>query len=216
MGLKTAGIFFDFSNAFNTIRTNDLISFLRNKQYPGDVISYIHNFLLNRKTILQTDNGNISHNVCNGIPQGDVLSPHLFNLDTIKFHELNQINVVDIVQYADDFVVIVSSKTNENLQKLMQTTTDKFKQIAETLNLQVNIEKTKIVFFNRSKYSLRVEINQQIIENVRHHYYLGVILDKNLTFAMQVQTVKKKVKDRIDACYDQSVALKKDHTQKHY
>lgn len=43
-------------------------------------------------TILETEEGRITYNVCNGLPQGDVNSQTLFNIYTSSFHRLNDLN----------------------------------------------------------------------------------------------------------------------------
>ena len=56
--------------------------------------------------------------------------------------------------------------------------------------MKININKTKILNFNSSKY---ININLQIIKsqitNVDEYRYLGIIIDKNLNFKNHIKTL---------------------------
>lgn len=194
----TAIVFFDFKMAYNTVVTSKLINTLRELHFPPDTVRWINNYLNNRETKIETMEGPADMIICNGLPQGCNMAPTLFNVMTKKFHEIKIIGKVELVQYADDMALIISGKTKEEVQTNMKIATDKFTAIAEELNLIVNAEKTKILSLSRSKFIYNIQLNQMPIENVKVYCYLGVMMDKNLTFSYHINTLKKRVCERIN------------------
>ena len=53
---------------------------------------------------ITSENKTIKKLVSDGLPQGDVLSPTLFNIYNEQFHKKN--GKPTIIQYADDFAII--------------------------------------------------------------------------------------------------------------
>lgn len=66
------------------------------------------------------------------------------------------------------------------------------------LNFKINPDKTKIILFQNSNNLLNITINNINIENVRCHLYLGVTLDKYLSFGIHIKNTKSKIVDRLN------------------
>lgn len=93
------------------------------------------------------------------------MSPTLFNLYTLKLHSIEDEDVV-LVQYADDFGIIVKGKTLEMLNNTAQNYMDKFVETADALNFKINAEKTKALLFHNSDSKLKVTINGTQVETI--------------------------------------------------
>lgn len=193
----TACIFLDLSNAFNAVVTDKLVDIMHNNFFPAEISSWVSQFLKNRKIIFNTRTGKIEKFVSNGLPQGDVLSPTLFNIYTSNLHKNKDTDVV-LVQYADDFGIVVRAKNLECLNHKMQTVVDNFCHQMVELNFKINPDKTKIILFQNSNNLLNITINNINIENVRCHLYLGVTLDKYLSFGIHIKNTKSKIVDRLN------------------
>lgn len=196
-GFLTAVIFLDLSNAFNKVDTNILEQIMNNNLIPLEIVNWVTNFLKNRKIIFKTRNGSIERFVSNGLPQGDVLSPTLFNVYTAQLHNISNGDVV-LVQFADDFGLIIKAKNLEELNHKAQQAVDNLSSEMEKLKFTVNPEKTKAILFQNSNNILNIKIDNQLIETVRHHTYLGITLDRFLSFGAHIKQTKNKINERLN------------------
>ena len=115
-----------------------------------------------------------------GVRQGCVLSPLLFNLflaDLPKKLELSagklKIDPIEInwLIWADDIILLAENESN--LKELLNIT----EIYCKANKLTINIKKTKCVIFNRTGKLLRIKfyIGGVEIENVRSYKYLGFL-----------------------------------------
>ena len=77
----------DLTNTYNKVQTETLIKTLREKDISLDIIRWIASFLNNRTVEITSENKTIKKLVSDGLPQGDVLSPTLFNIYTEQIHQ---------------------------------------------------------------------------------------------------------------------------------
>lgn len=193
----TGMICIDLTNAFNAVQADKLEQILLNIGVSPDVLSWILSFLRNRQIVLHLQDKNITRTVNNGLPQGDVLSPTLFNVYTMELHTIVKNGVV-LVQYADDFGILVKARNVEKLNEIAQEYIEEFTAIAEELNFQINAAKTKTLLFQNSNNHLNVQINGVAVESVKEHKYLGVTLDRYLSFGVHLKEVRTKVQERLN------------------
>ena len=108
------------------------------------------------------------------------LSPLLFALFTEDLErEVKQNsagNILDIIMYADDVVLISSSAAG--LRKHITTLSD----FSQRRKLEVNTEKTKICVFGGDRNSNVFSLNNHILEKVQSYKYLGIWFAKNGKF----------------------------------
>ena len=90
--------------------------------------------------------------------------------------------------------------TGPNLNELVTTVNHELKNIVHWLNanrMSLNVEKTHyIVFSNRGKTTnldTNVQIAGSVIEKVNFTKFLGIIIDKNLTWKFHVDHVCSKI-----------------------
>ena len=119
--------------------------------------------------------------------QGDTLSPNLFKIfindlvdifeddcDAVSMGNLNMI----CLMYADNLILLSQSETG--LQKCL----DKLENYCELWCLDIYIDKTKSIVFNKSGRVLpySFHINGNCIENVKTYKCLGIIFSASGTF----------------------------------
>lgn len=196
-GFVSAMVCIDLSNAFNAVQTDKLEEILCSFSVPNEIVVWINSFLCNRRVVMKLRNGTASRLITNGLPQGDVLSPTLFNLYTAGLHEIASVDVV-LVQYADDFGIIVKARNVDLLEVAVQKAVDAFSRRAEQLNFKVNPEKTKTILFTNNEKSLDVKINGVPLETVKNTRYLGVTIDRYLSFGVHIKETRAKINERLN------------------
>lgn len=120
----------DFTKAFDNVNIAKLIKILTKINTEKTIINWLKQFLYNRKIIFDNNNNKIEITTCMGLPQGSVLSPLLFNIYTAELHSANCSNI-NIMQYADDFGLLISAKQIRSLKNYTKIAVNKFTKIAK-------------------------------------------------------------------------------------
>jgi len=131
-----------------------------------------------------------------GVPQGDPISPILFNLfihdlpssllhNGVEFHNIK----INYIQYADDLCVIGDSP--EDLQRGLNYLI----QYCETNFIQINTTKTKVQIFHRGRLpACNFSLDGQSIEIVNNFVYLGFNFSTQLSFSQHAKTINAKAR----------------------
>jgi hypothetical protein len=130
-------VFVDIKSAFDNVNVDKLAAILEKMKIPVRYCTWIYNNLINRKTAIKIGNQQIIYNICKGLPQGEVLSPDLFNIYTREIHKLNSEHV-SVIQFADDVVICVKGSTKIDVKNILTDTANKFVQILKELKLQIS------------------------------------------------------------------------------
>lgn len=180
----------DVSKAFDKVNSNTLHKQLIDMKFEQKYIYWILQGLRNRNMTIDSC-GNKAHKILSeGVPQGDVLSPTLFNIYSAEIHQL-QNNYTDILQYADDFVFIIKDKNMSDLNSKSSLTLRKIKYKFDSLNFRVNPVKCEYMTFNCQTYHRwQVYMFDDLIKKVDCLKILGINFDRKLNFAKHYRTVK--------------------------
>ena len=189
-GLNTSCIFVDYKKAFETLDHDILLNKLEMYGLSENSIAWMRSYLGNRRHTVRV-NGEISKEttVSYGVPQGSILGPSLFIIYVNDLlYTMGDCPDVNIEMYADDTVLYMSApcpkaaidKTNLQLQNLYAWCTNN--------KLTINFKKTKHMMITRKEGAEQDALTPSIIigtnriENVLSYHYLGVDLDKGLTY----------------------------------
>ncbi|GBO39452.1 RNA-directed DNA polymerase from mobile element jockey [Araneus ventricosus] len=189
--LKTGAVFLDIQKAFDRVWQDGLIHKLIKYNTPRYLVKIFHSYLSNRIFAVRVRSGLSNTKIIKaGVAQGSKIGPILFALyinDMPKQHN----TLLSI--FADDTAILARNK-NHNfihlaLKKHLKTLEDWFAK----WKIQINAGKTEAIMFSNSlNYPLPIKINKQIIPWSQECKYLGVILDKRLTWKSHFLHIKKK------------------------
>lgn len=148
-------LFVDLKVAFDTVEREKLWQILKEKGVSKEIRLRIRKIYKETKVAIKSKEKMAEEFwTFRGVRQGCILSPFLFNMyiaDLDKYFREREIGGLKLdkeriwsVAYADD--VVLMAKNREALNNMLDT----LKKFLKDRNLVLNVEKTKIVVFNRS------------------------------------------------------------------
>lgn len=195
-GETTVAIFLDFKRAFETIEPYILIEKLRNYGIGALALKWFDSYLSNRKQCVRI-NGTISNVIENklGVPQGSILGPLLFIIYINEFS--NILKSCKLQMFADDTLVYLTDKNIESKVDIINSELEILYNVINQNKLKLNIDKTKMMIItnkkNFNKSNLHIRINNETLQCEKEIKYLGVIIDDELKFKSNIDTIAKKV-----------------------
>ena len=186
--------FVDLSKAFDTVNRLHLFNKLKMYNINGLFLNIIEDMYNGLICSVKTREGlSVNFNTNVAVKHGCILSPTLFSLylnDLCKQFDSSCDNVIlgdrefACLMYADDIVLL--SNSSEGLQNLL----DKFNSFCVKWDLTVNIDKTKIIIFNKSGKVLKgfnFKYNECNVELVNEYKYLGILFKPSGTFSHAIR-----------------------------
>ena len=149
----------DIEKAFDSVWRNRLICKLVKKEFTEELIILINNMIRGRS--FQTSGLNklsrITGVISNGLQEGAINSPHLFNIansDLLYLFGLNKNEEKDSVQkyaiaFADDLNVIVVSKDIKKINESLTDISTKINKYYLNYNLKSNASKCETTLIRR-------------------------------------------------------------------
>ena len=111
-----------------------------------------------------------------GVRQGCCLSRIVFNLysECLTRESLEGLGnckiggqVVHTVKSADDLVLLAKEET------VLQDMIDKLNEIGRCFEMEMNVEKTKVMRISKQQFPVKIMVDQKQLENVESFKYLG-------------------------------------------
>lgn len=189
---QTDVIYIDFSKAFDLVNHHRMAIKLSQLGTPLKFYKLIMNFIINRKYYLKINRKatDSSLTINCSVPQGSHCGPILFLIYCNDMFE--RIKYSKLLMYADDSKLYKIINNYED-QNLLQMDLNNIIGWAQENYVQINIDKTKIVSFYKSK-TKKINsiyfIKDKIIEEVKQFKDLGITYDYKLNF-----------NTHIDECY---------------
>ena len=197
-GMITGTAFVDLSAAYDTVNHRLLIQKLYNTTLDSQLCRVIQNLLSDRRFYVELNNERSRWRIQkNGLPQGSVLSPTLFNIYT------NDQPILDGTRgfiYADDLCVTAQYPTFKEVEQQIEEALGELTHYYRSNSLRANPDKTQVTAFHlrnrEAKRSLQVSWNGVDLENTDTPKYLGVTLDRTLSYKTHIHNTKMKVATR--------------------
>lgn len=191
----TSMVLLDIEKAFDTVWIDGIVYKLIQNKFPTYLVRLINNYLRER-TFRVKINTQISELRCSraGVPQGSVLGPVLFSYfinDLPKFPRTN------LAIYADDTAVYAHSFNAQVATKQCQIHCNQISDFARTWKIKINKTKTEHLIFSRKFTNTKV-LEPLNVESVKIRQaasevsYLGVVMDKRLSFLQHIKSLVNK------------------------
>ena len=182
--------FVDFKSAFDNVNRNALLFKMARQHIHGKFLKIVKDMLWNAKSQVKWNHnlGEIFKNL-DGVLQGGVISPTLFNLfmEDLPNYLGKDIGVkigtavVNYLLHADDLVLM--AETRAGLQALL----DRLSKFCKRWDITINVTKTNIMLFN-VKYQIHTgtvpepfTIDGELVQETDKYKYLGSIISNTST-----------------------------------
>ena len=193
-------LFLDLAKAFDSVSHDILLRKLRNLGFRTSTVNWFESYLSERKqvTVVDDEVSDVRQINC-GVPQGSILGPLLF-ICYINDLARNCLLSTPFI-YADDTALLVHGNNAREIEAKLGMDLKGISSWFHRNKLSLNSQKTKSMLFcgNRSTMkheTLSISVNNTPIENVDEMKYLGMTLDRHLSFDKHVNKVCGKVASR--------------------
>ena len=198
----TIGVFFDLKQAFDNASHRHILYKLAKSGIKGNLLCWIEEYLKNRTfQVLVENSKSNTKNINQGVPQGSILSPTLFNILMCDIPHFEQ---VKISEYADDVAIVITANTLAEAKDLIQAAINKLEEWATQWKLKFNPEKTKAMIFTKKKIPkldeiTKFKVNNEDVEWVKSFRYLGLTLEApTLTWKLHFQELCREGVQRLN------------------
>ena len=205
---STGMILLDIEKAFDSVWHKAILHKLLFYNYPMSTIKIIQSFLYDRKSFVQVNSASSEcYNIPAGVPQGSLLSPHIFN---IFINDIPKPRSCRLAIYADDSALIANVENPRNLNKLnhiLANGLNELKIFFDKWKIKLNNTKTEAILFTHSRIMENEKLSEEIqflgqnLEWKEKVKYLGVILDRKLLFKDNINHAVTKAKKAMVALY---------------
>ena len=196
-GNIVGGVFIDLQKAFDTVNHKILCHKLSYYGFRGKINDLLKSFLTNRHQYVSINGFDSSQlEIKCGVPQGSTLGPLLFLLYINDLRYSLKKSIAS--HFADDTSITFSSKKLKTLETILNTDLKAISDWLKANRLSLNVDKSKLLIFHSKQrkldlnyFSIKMEGRKLIpSDNVK---YLGLFLDKNLSWDFHVNQLSKKL-----------------------
>jgi hypothetical protein len=200
---STGIIMLDVEKAFDRVWHDGLLSKMIDLNFPGYIIKMVKHFLKDRKFHVEIFGQKSKiFEIPFGVPQGAVLSPTLYNIYTFDIPKFIR---TSLALFADDTAFYSSSPSAWNIAKNLRAHAKIIASYMKKWKININNRKTQALFItNRRKHQLPKNTIKVFGEDVKWQTdckYLGMVLEKKLTFKKHIDYVVNKTNIAIRTLY---------------
>lgn len=146
---------------------------------------------------------------------GRYIISNVFNIYTAGIHEItDESRDIEIIQFADDFMIVVADKNKRKLEEKANEVLMKFIEKIRELIFLVNEEKTKYMCTINHRFNpIKVDINGVDLKEENCIKYLGIYVDNKLKFNKHIKETVGHVMKRMNMLKIIAGSNKKSHPE---
>jgi len=188
-------VFLDISQAFDRVWHDGLLFKLKHF-LPSPYFLLIKSYLDNRSFSVRHKNEfSTIQKIKAGVPQGSDLSPILYNIYTSDMPTSNQ---TLLATFADDTAIFASNNDSDTASHNLQLHLNLIESWANNWKIKINDNKSAQVNFSlKKKECPSLKFNNKPIPLHQSTKYLGITLDKRLTWANHTKNKRKQLNSRL-------------------
>ena len=188
---STVAVFLDISKAYDSVWTQGLLYKSSRLGISGPILAWLQEFLTGRSICVRVGSQSSRFiRIENGVPQGAVLSPTLFNIMLMDLPKLSPLTKIYL--FADDVTITASCKQPSDAEVTIQPALDKVHRWSSKWKLKLAPDKSACVVFSRS-YKPGPDpllfINGHPIPPKSKFKFLGIWFDQKLLWKPHIEHV---------------------------
>ena len=199
--LRSVLVLLDFSKAYDTVWRQRLLLTMYKKGVPLQFLRWLYGFLQNRQAkVLYNDCTSDSVNISQGLPQGSVLSPLLFLFYINSLAEILPKDTINAL-FADDVGILATGPTIKAAEEKAQEAVNIVVEWSREWRLTLNSSKSESSIFTTNRKeageSANIFIDGNKVPFNKTPKFLGVHLDRELTFVKHVTEIATRAKSKL-------------------
>jgi hypothetical protein len=192
---KSGAVFLDLSSKYDTVWKRGLLLKLAKIIKCKTTLRLLENLISNKKFSVSLNGKVSSYKILqNGLPQGSVLSPILFNTYTADIACKSSRKFI----YADDVALVAQARTFTELEETLNDDLIIIQKYFRKWQLKLNPSKsvTKVFHLNNREVNreLKIQIDGENIVSEECPKYLGLKFHRTLTYDQHLEGMKNKLK----------------------
>lgn len=192
----------DLSRAFDTVSHTTLFSDIMSTNIHNQLKRWLIGYLRGRQSYVEFRNTRSKYRkIRQGVPQGGVLSPTLFNLYMCAIPEPP--SGINLLSYADDCTLLASGPDIEELSRKLNSYLNILNNWFVNRSLSLSKAKSSATLFTswtkEVGTQLNIKIDNERIPTTSHPKILGVTFDQLLTFNAHSKQIRSRLKTRNNA-----------------
>ena len=185
------GVSLDCSGAFDNLNHNSMEAAMDSLDVPSCLKRWFMNILRERRISSTSQGETVRRKPVAGTSQGGVLSPVMWNIFINSVHDCISSAAVKAVIYADDMFLLLRGKDPNSMVDIMQKTVDEVNEWGKENGLTFNPSKTEAIIFTRKTTKVTwkpIKMNGQTLTYAKAVKYLGVTIDRSLTWTAHIES----------------------------
>jgi ribonuclease HI len=198
---RSVMVLLDYSKAYDMVWREKLLLCMVDKGVPMQFVRWLYGFLQNRQARVRFgDAMSGSKTMKQGLPQGAVLSPILFLFYINNLAEILPESVI-ISMFADDVAIVGTDRDRKKAEQKVQEAVSIVEAWSKEYKLKLNSDKSECCYFTtwpkEAAWRPCVKIGGKEIPFKANPRLLGVLLDRQLTFGPQTESVTREATSKL-------------------
>ncbi|GBN36961.1 RNA-directed DNA polymerase from mobile element jockey [Araneus ventricosus] len=189
-GRDTGAVFIDIAKTFDRVWLEGLIYKMIVMSIPDGLIKLMNSYLHGRGFTVRVGNSFSSGRIIEaGVVQGSRLGPQCFS---IFVNDITRNQETHICMYDDDTAIMSTGISQHSISGNLNTYLAEVGKWLIKWKIMVNVDKSQAVYFTRKRNPPPSTLYRKPIQWSNETVYLGVTIDKTLTYNSHITKVRNK------------------------